>query len=122
MHSAQEMQQATLSTSSCPVGASHVRRGLQCAQDVRTWEVVWRGDAGCPVLGCCFLPSAPDVLAVCCPEDHIRLFDTSAAEPAPAVERGGIGSLWGSAAKPRQLLCVAAASDGSALAASGTVT
>ncbi|BDA49586.1 probable WD repeat and SOCS box-containing protein 1 [Coccomyxa sp. Obi] len=88
--------------------------------DVRTWELVWRGDAGCPVFGCCFLPSAPDVLAVCCPEDHIRLFDTSAAdEPAPAVERAGIGSLWGATAKPRQLLCIAAAADGSALAASG---
>lgn len=89
---------------------------------MRTWEVVWRGDAGCAVLGCCFLPSAPDVLAVCCPEDNIRLFDTSAAEPAPAVERAGIGSLWSSAAKPRQLLCIAAAADGSALAASGNVT
>lgn len=90
-----------------------------CGQDVRTWETVWRGDAGYPVFGCCFLPSAPDVLAVCCPEDHIRIFDTSAAEPTHAVERAGVGSLWGAASKPRQLLCIAASADGSALAASG---
>lgn len=71
------------------------------------------------MFGCCFLPSAPDVLAVCCPEDHIRLFDTSAAEPTPAIERAGVGSLWGAAAKPRQLLCIAASADGRALATSG---
>lgn len=83
------------------------------------WEVVWRGDAGCPVFGCCYLPSVPDVLAVCSPEEHIRLFDTSVVEPTHAIEQAGLGSLWGSTAKPRQLLCIATAADGTALAASG---
>jgi hypothetical protein len=79
-------------------------------QDVRTWEVLWNGCAGCTVYGCAYLPSAPSCLAVCGVNNRMLVFDTASKLSY---------SVQAQAVQPRQLLCMATAHDGTALAASG---
>ncbi len=46
-------------------------------------RVCWYVDAGRPLTSCCFLPSHPEVVAVCGRGPGLTLFDTSTTSPAP---------------------------------------
>ena len=106
---------ATLHLSLC----SH--QGFSCLQDIRTWSVVWEVKQSCPVFGCCYLPGSANALAVCGPPSSISIFDTSGDSSGGRQQHQPLHVLHESpSSAERHLLCVAAAPDNSAIAASGT--
>lgn len=75
---------------------------------------MWSGNAGCTLFGCTYLPSAANCLAVCGPKNQLLMYDTASST------LHCISSLQAQdPMQPRQLLCVAAAQDGTSLAVSG---
>ncbi len=100
----------------------HERVGDAFAQDVRTWKVLWEGTAEVPAMGCCYLPGARHCLAAACRDSRVALFEggePSIAEQGPcsSARWRPSAALWCSGLP--QLLCVAAAGDGTTIAASG---
>ncbi|CAK0783444.1 hypothetical protein CVIRNUC_006643 [Coccomyxa viridis] len=88
--------------------------------DIRTWCVVWEVKQSCPVFGCCYLPGSANALAVCGPSSSISIFDTSGDSSEGCQQHQPLRVLHESPSiAERHLLCVAAAPDGSAFAASG---
>lgn len=100
-------------------------RACCAAQDVRTWKVLWEGQAGCTTFGCCYLPAQPHRLAAAGPGNSLFLFDTGVQSPADGSSGSGTAGrdpaiiLHHEAGPQRQLLCVSASPDGLSLAASG---
>ena len=91
-------------------------------QDVRTWKVLWEGTAKVPAMGCCYLPGSQHCLAAACRDSRVALFQVG--EPPTAKHGPASGEQWRLKAALwcggfPQLLCVAAAGDGTTIAASG---
>ena len=105
---------------SSPLALVHIKP-FERLQDTRTWSVVWEVQQSCPVFGCCFLPGSANALAVCGPPSSISILDTAGDSSAGCQQHKPLHMLHESPSiADRHLLCVAATTDGTAVAASGT--
>ena len=74
------------------------------------------------MFGCCYLPGLPHCLAAAGPVDAVSLFNAGTGTPTSSSRLAPAAVLSASGIPSRQLLCIACAADGSAMAASGVKT